>query len=456
MLTPQSPRGNCAPVAIPYGTRAPPGTHSNAASLGANCGDGYDYEYTSKRRGRSRRLHIKRKLRDSLRIPGMNYCPRAFRVLPIAVMGLLASPFITSAVAQTETSTSTSTGVQRFLYVASPGIRDYLAYGGHGILVFDIDHDHRFVRRISLDGYGIDEQGKPINVKGVCASAATHRFYVSTKRHLICLDLETDSVLWQREYPLGCDRMSISPDGTTIYQPSFEKDRWYVLNAADGAIMSEVVPDSRAHNTVYAIDGREVYLAGLSSPLLTVTDAKTHTVSRTIGPFSGSIRPFTVNGDRSLVFVNVNDLLGFEIGDLKTGRKLHRVEITDVPRGKPLRHGCPSHGIGMTPDEKQIWVSDGFNSTMHMFDASVMPPRLTDSVRLRGQPGWVTFSIDGSIGWPSTGQVIDTRTHKIIGALTDEHGRAVESEKVLEVDFSNGKVAAVGDQFGRGQIRHRR
>ncbi|MCH7917221.1 MAG: hypothetical protein IIC50_04455 [Planctomycetes bacterium] len=345
-------------------------------------------------------------------------------------------------------------GVQRLLYVASPGIRDYLEYGGHGILVFDIDDDHKFVRRISLDGYGIDEQGKPINIKGVCASAMTQRFYVSTKRQLICLDLLTDTVLWQREYPLGCDRMSISPDGSTLYQPSFEKDRWYVLNASDGSIITEIVPDSRAHNTVYAVDGSEAYLAGLGSPLLTVTDAKTHVVSRTIGPFSGSIRPFTVNGDSSLVFVTVNELLGFEIGDLKTGKKLHRIEITGVPRGKPLRHGCPSHGIGMTPDERQIWVSDGFNSTMHMFDATVMPPKWTGSVKLRGQPGWVTFSIDGAIGWPSTGQAIDSKTHKIIAELTDEDGRAVESEKVLEVDFKDGKVVAAGDQFGRGRIGH--
>ncbi len=344
-------------------------------------------------------------------------------------------------------------GVQRYLYVASPGIRNYLEYGGHGILVFDIDHDHTFLRRISLDGYGVDEEGKPLNVKGICGSAATSRIYVSTIRQLICVDLLNDQVLWQKEYPLGCDRMSISPDGKTIYQPSFEQDRWYVLNADDGSIITEIVPNSRAHNTVYAIDGAEVYLAGLGSPLLTVCNAKTHQVDRTVGPFDGSIRPFTVNGDRSLVFLNVNDLLGFEVGDLKTGKKLHRVEITGVPRGKPLRHGCPSHGIGMTPDERQIWVSDGFNSTVHVFDSTVMPPTLVHSIPLRGQPGWITFSIDGSIGWPSTGQAIDTKSHQVIAGLTDEAGRAVESEKVLEVDFRDGKVAAVGDQFGRGQRR---
>jgi hypothetical protein len=37
---------------------------------------------------------------------------------------------------------------KHLLYVASPGIRNYTEYGGVGILVFDIDHGFRFLRRI--------------------------------------------------------------------------------------------------------------------------------------------------------------------------------------------------------------------------------------------------------------------------------------------------------------------
>ena len=49
--------------------------------------------------------------------------------------------------------TSPAPGVQapadgRYLYVAVPGIRNYLGYGGHGLLVFDVDHGHRFVKRM--------------------------------------------------------------------------------------------------------------------------------------------------------------------------------------------------------------------------------------------------------------------------------------------------------------------
>ena len=45
-------------------------------------------------------------------------------------------------------------GVRHLLYVAEPGIRDELKYGGAGILVFDIDRDHAFVRASKLPPAG--------------------------------------------------------------------------------------------------------------------------------------------------------------------------------------------------------------------------------------------------------------------------------------------------------------
>ncbi|MGH7129662.1 MAG: YncE family protein [Planctomycetaceae bacterium] len=340
---------------------------------------------------------------------------------------------------------------RRLLYVAVPGVRNYLEYGGHGLLVFDIDDGHKFVKRIPIGG--LDDSGKPMNVKGICASAETDRVYISTIKTLMCLDLKSEKLLWEREYEGGCDRMSISPDGAILYVPSFEKDHWHVVDAISGDVIAKIVPKSGAHNTVYGPDGKEVYLAGLRSPLLTVAETENHTAARTVGPFSASIRPFTVNGRQTLVFVNVNGLLGFEIGDLKTGRKLHRVEIEGFRQGKVKRHGCPSHGIGLTPDERELWVTDAANSRMHVFDATQMPPKQLADIELREQPGWITFSLDGTLAWPSTGDVIDVKSRKIIAHLTDETGTAVQSEKLLEIDFRGEEPVRAGNQFGVGQVR---
>ena len=51
-------------------------------------------------------------------------------------------------------------GQRRLIYAAVPGIRSYLEHGGHGLLVFDIDNGHRFVKRIPTTG--LDPTGKPL------------------------------------------------------------------------------------------------------------------------------------------------------------------------------------------------------------------------------------------------------------------------------------------------------
>jgi DNA-binding beta-propeller fold protein YncE len=344
-------------------------------------------------------------------------------------------------------------GERRLLYVAAPGVRNYLEYGGHGLLVFDIDGGHKFVKRIPTAGLNPD--GKPDNVKGVCASARTGRIYISTTRTLTCLDLVTEKILWERAYEGGCDRMSMTPDGKTIYLPSFEGPHWHVVDAGEGAVLAKIVPNSGAHNAVCGLDGTHAYLAGLKSPLLTVADTATRAASATVGPFAAAIRPFTVNGRQTLCFVNVNGLLGFEVGDLAAGKKLFRVEVQGFKQGPVKRHGCPSHGIGLTPNEKELWVTDSFNQRLHVFDATVMPPRQVASLPVREEPGWVTFSMDGRFAYPSTGEVFDVATRKVVATLTDEHGAAVMSEKMVEIDILNGRPARAGDQFGLGRVKER-
>ncbi len=339
---------------------------------------------------------------------------------------------------------------RKLLYVATPGIRDYLEYGGHGILVFDIAAGHKFVKRIP--SAGVDEQAKPLNVKGICANAKTGRLYITTTRTLMCFDLVSEKLLWEKPYEGGCDRMAISPDGKIIYLPSLEKEHWHVVDALSGQVIKKIITNSGSHNTIVGLDGRYAYLAGLKSRLLRVADARKHEVIREIGPFSNMVRPFTINGRQALCYVNVNELLGFEIGDLRTGKVVDRVAVQGFEKGPVKRHGCPSHGIALTHDEKEIWLCDSANQRLHIFDNTVTPPKQVTSLAVRDEPGWVTFGIDGRYAYPSTGEVIEAKTRKTVAVLTDEAGAAVQSEKLLEIDFAGGRPVRAGNQFGLGTV----
>jgi hypothetical protein len=337
---------------------------------------------------------------------------------------------------------------RRHLYVACPGIRDDLSVGGAGILVFDIDHGHAFVKRI---GTPASAKKKPENIKGICADAAGRRLYFTTLTRLYCLDLVSETSLWEKALPGGCDRLEITGDGRKLYVPSLEGPHWNVVDAGTGEILARIETKSGAHNTICSLDGSKAYLAGLRSPWLAVVDTNTQQFVRKVGPFTAAIRPFTVNAAGTRCFVNVNGLLGFETGDLATGKTLERVLVQGFHQGPTKRHGCPSHGIGLTPDEREIWLCDSANRRVHVFDVQSSPTRQIASVLLRDEPGWVTFSIDGRFAYPSTGEVVDTKTKHIVGTFQDEQGRAVHSEKLLEIDFQDRTPSRAGSQFGLGR-----
>ena len=364
-----------------------------------------------------------------------------FTMKLISTIALLLVPFALGAPTKSR---------HHYLYVASPGIRNYTEYGGVGILVFDIDHGYKFVKRIAT--WDTPEGKKPENVKGIVASAATGRVYVTELSRMIAIDAVSGAKLWDKAYDGGCDRMAISPDGRTIYLPQLEGPAWHVVDAMTGEVTGTIETNSGSHNTIVSADGKNVYLAGLKAPVLPVLDAATQKITSMVGPFGNFIRPFTVNGKGTLVFVNVNGLLGFEVGDLTTGKFLHRVEVAGYKQGTVKRHGCPSHGIALTPDEKELWVADCANSAIHVFDATVMPPVQRTSIAARDCVGWLSFSMDGRFAYSSTGEIIDATSKKVIAVLKDELGNAVQSEKMLDIEIAGGKVTRAGNQFGVGKV----
>lgn len=370
-----------------------------------------------------------------------------------------------------ETDTAASVGEQanqqvtRYLYVAVPGLRRYLEFGGHGLLVFDIENEYKFVKRIpvagllrrdtpDLDG-GATPAGQPSNVKGIAVSIATNSVYISNLETMQRIDLATEQVVWEKEYDGGADRMAISPDGNTIFLPSLEQEHWHVVDAETGDVLHNILSgNSGAHNTIFGSDGTKVYLGGLRSNTLGVVDAQTFEVIRQVGPLGGPVRPFTINSDQTLAYLNVNGLLGFEIADLQSGELLHRIDVTDegFEAKSPMRHGVFSHGVGLTPDETEVWVVDGANERLHVYDNTVMPPVYQQSVKLRKQPGWITFSLDGRHAYAPTGEIIDVATKEVIAQLIDERGALVKSEKIVEIHIdSQGRAVRASDQFGVGR-----
>jgi len=261
----------------------------------------------------------------------------------------------------------------------------------HLISVFDIDRAQRLVQQIPLPEIRA--------IRGVAASPSSHLLYISyggdggggpgSTGSLAAIDLLTNQIRWQREYGTGIDSFSVTPDGKTIYLPTGELSHgadWLVIDARTGAQTGVVTGGAGPHNTVVGLDGRFAYLGGRGSVYLTVVRTKDNKIVRQIGPLKDTVRPFTINGRQTLAYTTATGFLGFQVSSIRTGRVLFTVPVPKFSYDPAaFAPSAPSHGISLSPDERELYLIDAPNSYVHVFDVrggSAKPPRLIKDIKL--------------------------------------------------------------------------
>ncbi len=379
---------------------------------------------------------------------------RKFVSLPCAVISVTTASILASHViarfqfapaARAETA-----AVSRMLYAVNQS-----AASRGSISVYDMDHGHALVKVIRTVP-DVDD------VKGIAASAVTGKLYVtyrnSSGRGLIyCLDVYADRVVWNKAIDPDVDRLSINPDGRLLYVPTFEggaADFINVLDSDSGDVVRRVHFSYRSHDTLFPLSGplfQETKAEDGSGKYLYQIDPTSYAVSR-VGPYSGILGPYAVDGMSRHVVNNVTGLWGMQVADLATGN-IVPAAVPDHPRGGP---GL-LHGIGWTPDEREVWHSSSAGDP-HVFVWDMtqpMAPRFKQRLALRSREGshWVTFAIKGDYAYVAPNkdsedgtEIFEVRTHASAGLIGS-------SEDMLEIDFAGGKINRVGDQFGIGRVR---
>jgi len=348
---------------------------------------------------------------------------------------------------------------------AAPSTTHYVyVFPDGGLYVYDMDNGQRLVKQVKLPMF----QGG----RGAVVDPATASLYLSYhgdggpngNGSLLKYNLLTDKVVWTKDYPFGIDSMAISPDGNTIYMPDGQASNdgtWHILNASDGSITGSIFVNTgaAAHNTIVSLSGSHVYLGALNYNYLVVVDTSTNQIIQQIGPLVAGVRPFTINRAETLAFTTSTGYFGFQVSSISSGNVLYSVPIN----GFTASTGLPSHGISLSPDEKEVYVIDTANSYVHVFDVSGLPdqaPRQVADIPLRSmqgtenpcrydcnREGWLLHSRDGRFVYVGdSGDVIDTSTRKVVANLPSLYN----TRKYLEIDWSNGVPVATSSRSGLG------
>jgi hypothetical protein len=147
-----------------------------------------------------------------------------------------------------------------------------------------------------------------------------------------------------------------------------------------------------------------------------------------------------------------NRYLGFQVSDVATGKVLYTVPVPGFSVPPPFR-GLPSHGIGLSPDQRYLWLVDRPNWAGHEFDISGLPhraPVMIATVHVSGPNlGWVNLSRDGRYLFAGdAGNVINTHTRMTIRKL----GALVDSRYNIEIDWAGRRVCAAYPRESLGYL----
>ncbi len=359
----------------------------------------------------------------------------------IAMLLAVSSSHQSSAASGTTNKADTATQI-----VASELI--YAAQNDGTIHVYDVDQHHAEVTVIRVFSCCAD-------LRGITAAVPTHRLYVMYNRdsqgHVASLDLMSGQVIWDRVlHSPGVDRGDVTPDGRTLYLPTWEDDPGsayeLVIDAETGTEQARITLPPRSHDTIVSLDGQRVFMETKSQTAsMYVADTASNRVVETLGGYccSGVLAPFAINGTGTKVVNNVNGYAGLHLADVAFGGVIEVI---------PFASGQGGHGIAWTPDEREVWVNDGGMPDVHVFDMNASPPQELRLVAVSHVPHWITFNIDGRFayvagrkGSEDVTDVIDAPTYQRVSTLGP-------SEDLLEVDFADGSLVAVGNQFGIGRI----
>jgi hypothetical protein len=264
----------------------------------------------------------------------------------------------------------------------------------------------------------------------------------------------------------GIDSGAVSPNGQLLYMPCGENCSsgvWNVMSTANGAIVGKIQGGAGPHNTIASADGRYVYLGGRNHDYLGVYETASGRV-REVGPLAGGVRPFTVNGSNTIAYTTATGFDGFQVSSVVTGKVLFTVPFGAVPGGFPFT--APSHGISLSPDERELDVIDAVHRQVQVYDVSGVargaPPARLASIPVPGlngnerpcaydcgQDGWLQHSLDGRFVYVGdSGAAIETASHRVAAALPT----LANTRKSLEIDWSGGVPVSTSTRSGVGMV----
>jgi YVTN family beta-propeller protein len=229
---------------------------------------------------------------------------------------------------------------------------------------------------------------------GAAVSADGRRFFTTVEgdHTLRVIDTASDQIIQSIKLSGLPNQCAVTPDGKYVGVPIRGGDSVDIVDVTAGKIVKNL-PVKAPHNCYNAHRNDHVWVTSMGDNTVHLIDLKTLTYLAEI-PVGGIPRPLTVTRDEQTLYCELSDLHGFVVADVPSRKVIAKVELPPLPPDVkfPVPH-TPSHGLELTPDEKELWATSCGTDTVYIYDTA--SKKIVGKVRTGNGPAWLTFSPDG-------------------------------------------------------------
>jgi len=291
-----------------------------------------------------------------------------------------------------------------------------------------------------------------LSIPGI-ARAELVRIYVTNSAgdSIHVIDPANNEVVQEFKGPEAMHGVAFAPGGSRVYVSNEHERTLDVFNRIDGKLIKQVKLSDRPNNIAVAADGRIAVGIARGQGALDIVDPKTLELRATI-PVNGrlhnvyvtrdskyviagsipnkvitvidldkeqvawelkldkGIRPMAIDsnadGSPKRIFAQLSDLNGFSVVDFAARKEVARITLPKAAEAfetDPGRDTSPSHGIGVAPDGKTLWVTSIPNNAVFVYsladlsqigEVALPALKLTGRAPMSSVPNWVTFTPD--------------------------------------------------------------
>jgi len=276
---------------------------------------------------------------------------------------------------------------------------------------------------------------------GINFSPDGSRVYISNEADHSLDVVDRKSGKFTKKIPLSGrpNNIAVSKDGNRVVVAIAEQPGSLDFIDTASLTRSKTVPvNGRQHNVYVTPDGKFSVSGSTRTGVMSVVDLQTEEPAWEvkIGP---GVRPMTIesnaDGSTRRVYAQLSDLNGFSVVDFAARKEVERITLPAEPTGfgkLENRLGSPSHGIGVAPDGKTLWVTSLSSNAVFVYalpDLKLVGHVALPELNLKGfshtlgaLPNWVTFTPDSKMIYVSNSGIrsvsaINTGALKVVANI---------------------------------------